>query len=375
VSGTLVFVTEAEAIVCQDGVITMIGSLAAMALPADSVTIEVGDGCLVPGLIDIQLNGGFGHDFTEDPSSVWDVGARLPAFGVTAFVPTVVTSTADSRRRMLETIAAGPPAEYMGASVLGAHFEGPFISPQASGAHEKSLLRLPTDADDDVRSWSREAGVMLVTLAPELAGALDLTHELVSRGVVVSSGHTAATFDQGQAGIEAGARYATHLFNAMPSLGHREPGLIGAVIADPRVTLGLIPDGIHVHPSVVGLVAAGIGLSRLSIVTDATAGLGMPPGRYSLGGRDVEVDSTSVRIVDEGTRAGSALTADQAIRSLVAVTGWAPSEAARTMTSVPAELLGLEDRGEIRVGARADFTLLTRDLQVAATYIGGEKWA
>jgi N-acetylglucosamine-6-phosphate deacetylase len=276
---------------------------------------------------------------------------------------------------MLETIAAGPPAEYMGASVLGAHFEGPFISPEASGAHEKSLLRLPTDADDDVRSWSREAGVMLVTLAPELAGALDLTHELVSRGVVVSSGHTAATFDQGQAGIEAGARYATHLFNAMPSLGHREPGLIGAVIADPRVTLGLIPDGIHVHPSVVGLVAAGIGLSRLSIVTDATAGLGMPPGRYSLGGRDVEVDSTSVRIVDEGTLAGSALTADQAIRSLVAVTGWAPSEAARTMTSVPAELLGLEDRGEIRVGARADFTLLTRDLQVAATYIGGEKWA
>jgi N-acetylglucosamine-6-phosphate deacetylase len=209
---------------------------------------------------------------------------------------------------------------------------------------------------------------------PELPGALDLTRELVARGVVVSSGHSAATFEEGRAGIDAGARYATHLFNAMPSLGHREPGLIGALVADPRVTLGLIPDGIHVHPSVVALTAAGIGPNRLSIVTDATAGLGMDPARYSLGGREVRLDGTSVRLED-GTLAGSALTADQAIRSLVAITGWAPQEAARTMTSVPATLLRLEGRGEIRIGGRADFTLFTRDLQVAATYIGGKKWA
>jgi N-acetylglucosamine-6-phosphate deacetylase len=286
----------------------------------------------------------------------------------------VVTSAAESRTRMLDTLRAGPPVGYAGAKVLGAHFEGPFISPHRSGAHDTSFLRLPGEADADVRSWSRDTGVLLVTLAPELPGALDLTRELVARGVVVSSGHSAATFEEGRAGIDAGARYATHLFNAMPSLGHREPGLIGALVADPRVTLGLIPDGIHVHPSVVALTAAGIGPNRLSIVTDATAGLGMDPGRYSLGRREVGLDGTSVRLED-GTLAGSALTADQAIRSLVAITGWAPQEAARTMTSVPATLLRLEGRGEIRIGARADFTLFTRDLQVAATYIGGEKWA
>ena len=215
----------------------------------------------------------------------------------------------------------------------------------------------------------------MVTLAPELRGSLELTRELVSRGVVVSNGHSAATFDEGRAGIEAGARYATHLFNAMPVLGHREPGLAGAVLSDPRVTVGLIPDGIHIHPSVVGLVAAGIGLGRLSIVTDATAGLGMDPGPYSLGGRDVDVDGVSVRLAGTETLAGSALTADQAFRSLIGITGWAPADAARTMTSVPAKLLGIDDRGAIRVGARADLTLFTRDLQVAATYIGGEKWA
>ena len=304
---------------------------------------------LIPGLIDIQLNGGLGHDFTEEPGSIWRVGARLPAYGVTAFVPTVVTSSADARKRMLDTIAGGPPPGYAGAQVLGAHFEGPFISPQASGAHDRSHLRLPTEADADVSAWSRDAGVRMVTIAPELPGALDLIRQLVERGVVLSAGHSTATFDEGRAGIEAGIRYATHVFNAMPPLGHREPGLAGAVLSDPRVTVGLIPDGIHVHPAVAGLVCAALGINRLSLVTDATSGLGMEPGRYSLGGRDVEVDGTAVRLVDDGRLAGSALTADQALRSLVAITGWTPLDAARSMTSVPARLLGLDDRGGIRV--------------------------
>jgi N-acetylglucosamine-6-phosphate deacetylase len=374
-TATLVFVTESEAVVCQDGLITMIGSLASMALPADAVTVEVGDGVLAPGLVDIQLNGGYGHDFTEDPASIWEVGSRLPAHGVTSFVPTVVTSPASSRMQMLDVLAAGPPSGYRGAQPLGVHFEGPFISPQASGAHERGYLRLPAQAESDVASWSRDRGVQIVTLAPELPGALDLTRHLAGRGVVISAGHSTATFEEARAGIEAGITYATHVFNAMSALGHREPGLPGAVLSDPRVTVGLIPDGIHVHPAVVNLVSARVGLNRLSVVTDATAGLGMAPGRYSLGGRDVDVDGTSVRLVDDGRLAGSALTADQALRSLVAMTGWALEDAMRSMTSVPASLLGLDDRGTIRVGARADLTVFTRDLQVVGTYIGGEKWA
>jgi N-acetylglucosamine-6-phosphate deacetylase len=375
VTGTLVFVKDAEAIVCQDGLITMIGPFAAMALPADAVTVEVGEGELTPGLIDIQLNGGFGSDFTDDASSVWEVGAKLPAHGVTSFVPTVVTSDDASRADLLATLAAGPPDGYAGAQPLGAHFEGPFISPEASGAHDRSFLRLPVNVDADGLGWSRAVGVRIVTLAPELPGALDLTRQLVDRGVVVSAGHSRATFEEGRAGTDAGITYATHIFNAMPPLEHRNPGLAGAVLSDPRVTVGLIPDGVHVHPAVVDLVCSSVGYNRLSVVTDATAGLGMPVGHYSLGGREVNVDGTSVRLVDDGRLAGSALTADQALRSLVAMTGWTPQDAVRSMTSVPQKLLRLDDRGEIRVGARADLTLFTPDLQVIATYIGGEKWA
>jgi N-acetylglucosamine-6-phosphate deacetylase len=258
--------------------------------------------------------------------------------------------------------------------VLGLHFEGPFISPERSGAHDREFLALPTTTSPDVESWSAATGVRLVTLAPELAGALELTRALVSRGVVVSAGHSAATRDEAAAGFDAGITYATHLFNAMSALGHRDPGLPGAALADPRVTVGLIPDGIHVHPDVVHIAAEAAGPNRVSVVTDATAGLGMPPGHYVLGGRDVILDGTSVRLSDDARLAGSALTADQALRGFSSASGWPAGDVVATMTEVPARLLSLEDRGVLEVGRRADLVVLTEDLHVVATYIGGEKW-
>ena len=310
---TVVFNGESDAIVCQDGLIVMIGSLAAMSLPAGVQTVDTAGLIVAPGLIDIQLNGGYGHDFTKDPASIWEVGSKVAASGITSFLPTMVTSAADRRDSMLATLAAGPPPGYFGAMPLGVHFEGPFINSERAGAHDPGFLRLPSQADPDVETWSATSGVRMVTLAPELHGALQLTNSLVARGVVVSAGHSAATREQAVAGFEAGITYATHLFNAMPVLGHREPGLVGAALVDPRVTVGLIPDGIHVDWDVMRMAAAAAGPGRVSLVTDATAGLGMPSGRYVLGGREVVLDETSVRLAGDGRLAGSALSADQAL--------------------------------------------------------------
>jgi N-acetylglucosamine-6-phosphate deacetylase len=372
-------VVSGGAILVQDGVIAGLGRAGATMAPDDARHIDGSGLLLSPGLLDIQINGGFGHDFTHEPAAIWDVGTRLTEHGVTGFVPTVVTSTAEARAGMLAALAGGPPDGYRGATPLGAHFEGPFLSPDASGAHDRQYLRSPSEADVDVGTWSSRAGVRIVTLAPELEDALDLVRGLISRGVVVSAGHSAANYDAAKQGFDAGIMYATHLFNAMPPLGHREPGLVGAALADPRVTVGMIADGIHVHPAVIKLAANACGPARFSLVTDATAALGMPLGRYMLGGRDVVLDGTSVRLAGDGRLAGSALTMDEALRRFVAMTGWDAADALATMTSTPARLLGLVDRGTLTVGSRADMTLLTPEFKVVATFVGGEavfgEWA
>lgn len=360
------------AVMVLDGLINGIGDATTMAAGPEMRRIDASGLILAPGLLDIQLNGGFGHDFTEEANAIWQVGARLPAFGVTGFLPTVVTSAMAARDALLAALAAGPPPGYLGATPLGAHFEGPFISPQASGAHDPACLRDPADADADVARWSAEAGVRMVTLAPELDGAIELITALVSRGVIVSAGHSAADRDQAAAAFDAGATYATHLFNAMPPLGHREPGLAGAALADSRVTVGLIADGLHVHRDLIRISAQAAGRHRVSLVTDATAGLGMGPGSYRLGGRDVILDGASIRLADDGRLAGSTLTADEALRSFVSMTGWTAADALTTMTSTPQRLLGLTDRGALRVGSRADLTLFTPELNVVATFVGGQ---
>lgn len=364
-------VIEGGALVAVDGLITDIGEADSVTAAPDARRIDATGLVLAAGLLDIQINGGFGHDFTHEANSVWEVGGHLPRFGVTGFLPTVVTSDSAAREQMLATLAAGPPTGYLGATPLGAHLEGPFLSPQASGAHDPAHLRVPSAADPDVARWSPEAGVRMVTLAPELDGAIDLITALVSRGVIVAAGHSVADRDQAVAAFDAGATYATHLFNAMPALGHRDPGLVGAALADPRVTVGLIADGVHVHRDVIRMAAQAAARHRVSLVTDATAGLGMSPGEYVLGGRAVVLDDSSVRLAGDDRLAGSALTADEALRRFVSFTGWPVADALATMTSTPARLLNLADRGALRVGGRGDMTLFTPQLEVVATFIAG----
>lgn len=288
--------------------------------------------------VDLQLNGAGGFDLTTDPEAVWQVGAVLPRFGVAAFLPTLVSPSFAIVDRAREALAAGPPTGYAGATPLGWHVEGPFLAPSRAGAHDPATLRAPDL--EAVAAWSPGSGIRMVTLAPELPGALDVVRWLVSRGVVVSAGHSAATYDEAQAGFDAGIRSVTHLFNAMAPLDHRNPGLAGAALADDRVTIGIIPDGLHVHPGMVSLVRRTVGPARLAIVTDAIAALGMPPGTYMLAGRECTVDESSARLPGGGL-AGSVIGMDAAVANLAAFAGILEAEAARAATVVPLRLLGL----------------------------------
>ena len=291
--------------------------------------------------IDLQVNGAGGFDLTTEPESLWRVGEVLPRYGVAAFLPTLVSPSFVIVDRARTAWAAGAPAGYAGATPLGWHVEGPFISPKRAGVHDLASLQAPNAGA--VADWSPASGVRMVTLAPELPGALEVVATLIANGVVVSAGHSAATHEEAVAGFDAGIRCVTHLFNAMPPLDHRHPGLVGAALADERVTIALIPDGLHVHPAMVALARRAVGPDRLAIVTDAVAGFGMPPGTYVLAGRECIVDGVSARLPD-GALAGSVLAMDQAVRNLAAYAGIPEADAALAATTVPARLLGLAEK-------------------------------
>ncbi|BAM01637.1 MULTISPECIES: N-acetylglucosamine-6-phosphate deacetylase [Caldilinea] len=358
----------------DQGRIVAVGDAARIGVPADAEIIDAGGLIVTPGFIDLQLNGAFGEDFTWTPTSIWQVAAGLPRWGVTSFLPTLITSPLQKVAQAQEVLEAGPPSGWRGSIPLGLHCEGPFLNPQKKGAHNPAYLRAPTL--EAIADWTPEQHVRLVTLAPELEGGLELVRALAQRGVVVSAGHSMASYEEARAAFAAGVRYGTHLFNAMPPLEHREPGLPGALLNTPEVTVGIIPDGIHVHPAIVALAWAAKGPSRLNVVTDAMAALGMPPGRYQIADHEVFVteDERGVNVarLASGTLAGSVLSMDEALRRLIRYTGCSLSQALATITSTPAELLGIgHERGRLRAGARADLVFLTPTIEVVRTMIAG----
>lgn len=324
----------------------------------DAEVVDLSGFLLAPGYVDLQCNGALGIDVTSAPDRLWELAAALPRWGVTAWLPTVLTAPVGAIDAALVALAAGPPAGWRGATPLGLHLEGPFLAPATRGAHREALLRSPSLAE--VAGWSPSAGVAVVTLAPELPGADAVQAALVERGVVVSLGHTAATAAQATAAIDAGARWVTHLFNGMTPFHHREPGLAGVALSDPRVHVGLIADGIHVHPTAVAMAQRALG-PRLTLVTDAVGALGVPSISAEPG----------VRLAD-GTLAGSDVAMDQAVRNLVAFAGCRPADAVHAATAAPAAVLDDALRGAVVPGARADLVVLTPDLHVVSTYVGGE---
>ncbi len=322
---------------------------------------------IVPGLLDIQVNGAFGDDFADPAADLGRICRGLPRFGVTGFVPTVVTSPPATYPAALDHLRRLPGRGE--ARILGSHIEGPYISPRHHGTHDPACLRLP-----DVReaaSWLEAGDVRWLTLAPELPGALDLIAFLVERGVRVSIGHTDATWQEAAAAQAAGATLATHLFNAMRPLHHRDPGVVGYVLASSLVT-GVIGDGRHLAFETIRLVAGIKAPDDLVLVTDALAGLGMPPGRHVLGGREYLSDGEVGRLPD-GTLSGSLLPLNLALRDLVERAGLPTELAVRMATLNPARAIGVEDRaGRIEVGRPADLALLADDWSVVATLIDGE---
>ncbi len=308
----------------------------------------------VPGFIELQVNGLGDADVTSDPSALWRLAERLPRHGVTSFLPTVVSSPRGAVERALAALAA-PPPRFHGAEPLGIHAEGPFIAEARHGAHDTSHLRDPDNAE--IERWVA-GGVRLMTLAPERRGAMDAISRIAAAGAVAAIGHTDADAATAVSAVDAGARYATHLFNAMPPLHHRAPGTVGVLLDDERVTLGLIADGVHVDAMVLRLVGRAAP-GRISLVSDA---VGDRLGDAAVqGGRR-----------DDGTLAGGVDGLDHVVRTFAAVTG-SLDTALEAVTVVPARLLGLDDgRGSLRPGGRADVVLLDAEARVAATLVAGE---
>ena len=335
-------------------------------------TVELPRGVLAPGLIDLQLNGAYGEDFADAELSGWqDVSSRLPETGVTAFVPTIITApivelcaTMTRYRSIRAEIDGGG-----GARTLGLHCEGPFLATGRHGAHPQDLLVDPTPERVDTLLAAADGAMTYLTLAPERPGALPAIRELIAAGVRVAVGHSDATDAEVLAATDAGASLVTHLFNAQRPLRHRDPGVVGAGLAEPRLTLGLIVDLHHVAPTVVrATFAAAAG--RIALVTDAIAALGMPAGTYDLGGQRVEVREQVPPVREDGTLAGSVLRLDDAVANTIAC-GVDAATALTAATRVPADAIGRNDLGRLTPGSPADLVWLDDDWRAAATWVGG----
>ena len=331
-------------------------------LPERIVEAEI----VSPGMIDLQVNGAGGMEIDDNPRNIEQVSRWSLQTGVTAWLPTIVSAAASFYPRVFDAFANVDRA--IGATPLGLHLEGPFLAPARKGAHQ--LRHIEAANDNLFESWSDRDSIALVTLAPERSGGLARIESLVERGIVACLGHTDATYDEFATGIDAGATMATHLFNAMSPMRHRNPGAMIATMTDDRITAGIIPDAVHAHPATVRLALRAKGPDRIAIVSDMMSATGLGPGTYELGGQSVNVDETSARLED-GTLAGSILTMDQAIRNLVDWADVGAGTALHMATCVPAKVLGDETRGRITTGARADLTLWTDDLQVVSTIVNG----
>jgi len=324
-----------------------------------------------PGFIDLQVNGAGGIDVMRaGPEDLAALARLLPRFGCTAFLPTVVTAAHDRQCTVLSVIGALADRPGNGARILGAHLEGPFLSPEFAGAHDRRFIRPFL-----LREWEemqRAAGghIVLVTLAPEIPENLAAIAQLVGAGVRVSLGHTNATYDDIVMAVQAGATLVTHTFNAMRGLHHREPGAAGAALDLAALFACLIPDGYHLHPAAMRALVRAKGPGRVIAVTDAVAVAGLPAQDYEWEGRRVRFDGSVPRLED-GTIAGSALTTDRALRILVEQVGVSVPEALQMLSSNPARALGRSDLGRLAAGFLADIVLLDEQLHVRMTLVGG----
>lgn len=352
----------------EDGLIERIGR--DLAAPGARVIDATGK-VLVPGFVDLHCHGGFGF-LCEDgsPEAIRELSACLPRFGVTGFLATVAALPPKKLLQAIDAVAWASGTE-PGARLLGIHLEGPFLNRHCAGAQNKRWLR-PPDIHELDELLSHSNGLLrMITLAPELPGAVPLVATLSERGVIPALGHSEATEEETLIALEAGARHVVHLFNAMRPFHHREPGLVGVALSEELLTIELIADGHHVHPRAFELAWRARDGRGIALVTDSVAA-GLPEGDYTFAGRACRIESGVIRLKDNGRLAGSCLTLDQAVRN---VCSWLPDVAHErvfaAVSDTPCKLLGLPRHGRIEVGCAADLVLLDPAYQVECTVIGG----
>jgi len=368
-------IIEHPVVVVEDERIVALGSRDHVVVPDGARHHDFPDKVLAPGFIDVHIHGGSGHDVMEvDPSALAAIERGMVKHGVTSYLPTTVTAPLPDILRSLEHLgkAIRKASNHAGRSrPLGIHLEGPFISHAKRGVHPPQNLLPPSP--ETLRELYQAAGgtVSMLTIAPELDGGLETIVDAVSLGIHVSLGHSNATFSEANAGIDAGARHATHTFNAMRPLDHREPGILGAILSDDRITADLIADGLHIAPAVIKLFLRMKGMDRAVLITDAISATGMPDGKYKLGGFEVEVKGDRCDL--DGKLAGSVLTLDRAVRNVMDFASLTLANAIRLVTLNPARLVGVSHaHGTLAPGRVADVVVLTPSGEVVATMVAGQ---
>jgi N-acetylglucosamine-6-phosphate deacetylase len=364
-------------ILIRDGVIEAIGPRSAISRPEGTAEIQAPDQIAVPGFLDVHIHGAGGHDVMEGTEEALRTVARtLAAHGTTSFVATTVTASPEAicagAQGISRHIAQQHQSEdlHAHAEILGVHFEGPFISPARRGVHPAEWLKLPSAELLQKFIDSANGYAQILTIAPELLGAMPCIDAARKAGLVVGIGHTDATYEQARAAIARGAHHAVHVYNAMRPFSHRDSGVIGAVLTSPEVTAELIADGVHVDETAMRLLLQAKGPSGVILISDGISATGMPDGKYMLGTFEVTVAGGTCRNA-EGKLAGSTLTLDRSLRNVVNL-GIPLADALRMLTLNPATLLGIEfKKGSLRTGADADIVLLDEALNVTQTWARG----
>ncbi|MBO1337904.1 N-acetylglucosamine-6-phosphate deacetylase [Streptomyces sp. VRA16 Mangrove soil] len=353
-----------------DGRVIVDGTRIAGAAPDSAETVDLTGHWVVPGFVDMHNHGGGGASFTS--GTVDDILKGIHTHrlhGTTTIVPSFVTGEMDfltQRAGLLSELAEQ-------GEIAGIHFEGPFISPCRKGAHDETLLRDPDPADVRKLIDAARGRAKMVTLATELPGGIDSVRLLAEHGVIAAIGHTDATYEQTVEAIDAGATVATHLFNAMPGLGHRAPGPIAALLEDERITVELINDGTHLHPAALELAFHHKGAGLVAFITDAMDAAGFGDGRYMLGPMEVEVKDSVARLVEGGSIAGSTLTLDRAFKRAVTVDQLPVEDVVRAISANPARLLGVYDTvGSLEPGKDADLVVLDEEFELKGVMRKGE---
>ncbi len=364
----------------EDGLISTVSSQDQKAIPASARLVDLGDSVLAPGFVDIHMHGGAGLDVMRATSAeLPHLNKFLTTHGVTGYFPTTVAAPLDQTCVALERLAdaiegsrdfKAANGETPQAQPLGIHLEGPFLSHKRRGVHPPEYLAEPTVQLFE-RLWQAARGhVRMMTIAPELPGALEVIAEASRRNVLVSIGHSDAVLEAARAGVKAGARHATHTFNAMRPLDHRDPGILAEVLTDSQLTADIIVDGIHVMPEVVQLFLQAKGIDRVVLITDATAAAGMPDGTYQLG--PIQVQVKNGRCTMDGKLAGSVLTMDRAVRNVIHFADWSLQDAVRAATVNPARAVGLaQHHGVLAPGAEANLVVLNSSGDVRRTFVRG----